>query len=73
MSWDAAKPGDLAFFAVPGEREINHVGVVVEETDDGRYLVAHCTSKGDNVAITDAWDTGFRYIRRPVLLEQPNI
>ena len=69
LGWDEAQPGDLAFRAVPGTSAINHVGIVVERREDGTYLVAHCSSSRDNVVVTEAWSSGFRYMRRPVLYE----
>lgn len=68
VSWDKGKPGDLVFYYVPGERQFNHVGIIVSVDDDGSYLVAHCSARKNGVVITEAWSTGFRYIRRPVLL-----
>ncbi len=67
LGWDEAQPGDLAFRAVPGTSAINHVGIVVEKKEDGTYLVAHCSSSRDTVVVTEAWSSGFRYMRRPVL------
>lgn len=67
LGWDEAQPGDLAFRAVPGASSYNHVGIVVEKREDGTYLVAHCSSSRDNVVVTEAWSSGFRYMRRPVL------
>lgn len=69
LGWDEAEPGDLAFFAVPGTVATNHVGVVVEKKENGAYMIAHCSSSKNNVVVTDAWSTGFRYMRRPVLLK----
>jgi cell wall-associated NlpC family hydrolase len=65
LGWDEAQPGDLAFFRSPGSK--NHVGVVVEKREDGSYMVAHCSSSQNNVVVTEAWETGFRYMRRPIL------
>jgi len=69
IGWDEGKPGDLVFYSVPGEKQFNHVGVIVSVDDDGSYLVAHCSSRKNGVVVTEAWSTGFRYIRRPVLFE----
>ena len=69
IGWDEGKPGDLAFYSVPGEKQFNHVGVIVSVDDDGSYLVAHCSSRKNGVVVTEAWSTGFRYIRKPVLFE----
>ncbi len=70
IGWDEGKPGDLAFYSVPGEKQFNHVGIIVSVDDDGSYLVAHCSSRKNGVVVTEAWSTGFRYIRRPVLFEE---
>lgn len=69
IGWDEGKPGDLAFYSVPGEKQFNHVGIIVSVDDDGSYLVAHCSSRKNGVVVTEAWSTGFRYIRRPVIFE----
>ena len=69
IGWDEGRPGDLAFFNVPGERQINHVGIIVSVDADGSYLVVHCSSKQHGVVVTDGWSTGFRYIRRPAIFE----
>lgn len=69
LGWDEAQPGDLAFRSIPGTTASNHVGVVVEKRADGTYLVAHCSSSLNTVVITEAWSSGFRYMRRPVLYE----
>lgn len=68
VGWADALPGDLAFFAAPGERPINHVGIVVEHGDDGRLMIAHCSSRRNAVVVTDAEETGFTRIRRPEIL-----
>lgn len=68
VGWDQGRPGDLAFYSVPGEKQFNHVGIIVSVDDDGSYLVAHCSARKNGVVITEAWSTGFRYIRRPILL-----
>lgn len=69
VTWEAAQPGDLTFFAVPGTRKVNHVGIVVGKDGDGDILVAHCSSSRNDVVVTKGWRTGFRYIRRPVLYD----
>lgn len=68
LSWGSAELGDLVFFAPPGERAYNHVGIIVGE-DEGDYLVAHCASGQNNVVVTHARPTGFRYARRPAIYE----
>jgi len=65
VSWDDALPGDVAWLYVPGSEDVNHVGVVVGTDADGDLLVAHCSSSRNNVVVTKARDSGFRYIRRP--------
>ena len=67
IGWDQGKPGDLAFYCAPGERQYNHVGIIVSRDEDGSYLVAHCSSVQDGVVVTDAWSSGFRYLRRSAL------
>lgn len=69
VGWDEGEPGDLVFYSVPGEKEYNHVGIIVSVDGDGSYLVAHCSSRYNSIVVTDAWSTGFRYIRRPVLYQ----
>lgn len=65
IGWDEGRPGDLAFYCAPGERQYNHVGIIVSRDKDGSYLVANCSSVQDGVVVTDAWSSGFRYLRRP--------
>ena len=65
IGWDEGRPGDLAFYFAPGERQYNHVGIIVNRDADGRYLIAHCSSLQNGVVVTDGWSTGFRYLRRP--------
>lgn len=67
VGWDEAQPGDLAFKAIPGTTPTNHVGIVVECKADGSILVAHCSSSNNNVIVSEAWSSSFRYIRRPAL------
>ncbi|MEA4915793.1 MAG: CHAP domain-containing protein [Christensenella sp.] len=69
IGWDEGRPGDLAFLCAPGERQYNHVGIIVSVDEDGSYLVAHCSSVQDGVVVTDGWSSGFRYLRRPVFFE----
>ncbi len=67
IGWDEGRPGDLAFYCAPGERQYNHIGIIVSIDEDGSYLVAHCSSLQDGVVVTDGWSTGFRYLRRPAI------
>ncbi|MDR0839935.1 MAG: C40 family peptidase [Christensenellaceae bacterium] len=67
LGWEEAQPGDLAFRAKPGSVDINHVGIVAYKTDDGDYMIVHCSSKLGGVVVTEAWASGFRYLRRPAL------
>ena len=69
IGWDEGRVGDLAFYCVPGERQYNHVGIIVAIDDDGSYLVAHCSSLQNGVIVTDGWSTGFRYLRRPAFFQ----
>ncbi|HOF93928.1 MAG TPA: NlpC/P60 family protein, partial [Clostridia bacterium] len=69
LGYDEALPGDLAFKAPPGATSMNHVGIVVGRNDDGSYLIAHSSSSRNGVVLTEAWSSGFRYMRRPALYE----
>jgi len=73
VAWEDGEIGDLVFFWPPGEKAYNHVGIIVAKDGDGSYFVANCSSDENGVAITEAWRTGFRYVRRPVIydLTQP--
>lgn len=66
VAWEQAMPGDLAFFAPPGGKKTNHVGIVVSNTG-GTIMVAHCSSGRNDVVVTEAKSTGFKYIRRPAI------
>jgi len=63
-------PGDIAVFYIPGTRKTNHVGIVVSIEGDDKIMMAHCASGSNNVVVTEAQTTGFRYFRRPVVLTQ---
>lgn len=67
VDWNGAQIGDLAFFAVPGTTKYNHVGVIVSIESTGQYQVAHCASSRNNVVIGLAAESGFQYIRRPII------
>lgn len=71
VEWNQAQIGDLAFLAIPETRKVNHVGVVVG-FDNSEPMVAHCSSSYNNVVVTEGWGSGFRYIRRPVILMTRN-
>jgi cell wall-associated NlpC family hydrolase len=62
------EPGELAILAVPYTRKVNHIGIVVGKDEDGKILVAHCTSGANNIVITTAESTGFIHFRRPAVL-----
>lgn len=67
VGWDEAQPGDLAFRAMPGKTNFNHVGIVASINEQGDYMIIHCSSVDGTVVLTEAWSSGFRYIRRPYL------
>ena len=67
LGWDEGQPGDLVFTTRPSSAAINHVGIVVSKDEEGNYTVVHCSSKLNGVVLGDAWTSGFRYIRRPLL------
>lgn len=49
---DQAKKGDLIFFKTNKNREINHVGIVIEATDDEIKFIHSSTSKGVIISST---------------------
>ena len=67
IAWDEAQIGDLVFFAVPGTTKYNHVGVIISIESPGHYQVAHCASSRNSVVIGLAADSGFKFIRRPIV------
>ncbi len=69
LGWDEAMPGDLVFRRTPSSSAINHVGIIVSKEEDGTYMVAHCSSALNGVVVTEAWSSGFRYARRPVIYD----
>lgn len=69
VSWNEAQIGDLVFFAVPGTTKYNHVGIVVSVGSNGQCQVAHCASRKNNVVIGLASETGFEFIRRPIIVD----
>ena len=70
IEWDKAQIGDLVFFNVPGAAKGNHVGIIVGYDDDGKYLIAHCSSSRNCVVVTEAIISGFHYVRRPLVNEK---
>ena len=68
INWDQAQIGDLVFFNVPGAAKGNHVGIIVGYDDDGKYLIAHCSSSRNCVVVTEAIISGFHYVRRPLVM-----
>ena len=62
ISWDDAKPGDLAFYP-----DCEHVGIVIKN-DAGTLTVIHCASGYDNVVMTQHTEgSGFDFVGRPKL------
>lgn len=59
VSWDEARPGDLAFY--PGDE---HIGIVCGRDESGDPLIIHCASSANNVVITGI--SGFTSVGRPV-------
>lgn len=49
---DQAQKGDLIFFKTNKNREINHVGIVIEATDDEIKFIHSSTSKGVIISST---------------------
>ncbi|MCI5996036.1 MAG: NlpC/P60 family protein [Blautia sp.] len=62
-----ARPGDLVFYDSPAAGDQNHVGLVIGKNDDGSLLVAHCSSSKNGVVVGEAWSSGFKYVRSPLL------
>ena len=60
-----AKPGDLVFQSGPEAGENNHVGIICGQTEDGDWIVVHCSSSKNGVTVGEAYSAGFRYIRQP--------
>jgi len=48
ITWDEAKPGDLAVYS-----DNSHIGIVAGRKDNGSLLVIHCNAGANNVVITD--------------------
>ena len=60
-----AQPGDLVFQSGPESGENNHVGIICGQTEDGDWIVVHCSSSKNGVTVGEAYSAGFRYIRQP--------
>ncbi len=60
-----AQPGDLVFQSGPEAGSNNHVGIICGKTDDGDWIVVHCSSGKNGVTVGEAYSAGFRYIRQP--------
>ena len=69
ITWGQAQPGDLVFFDIPGTVKTNHVGIIAGFDGSGNPLVVHCNSSRNNVSLTEAHSTGFKYARRPVVFD----
>ncbi|MEG0720651.1 MAG: NlpC/P60 family protein, partial [Lachnospiraceae bacterium] len=65
-----AVPGDLVFLQPPSAGGINHVGIVVGRSESGDLIAAHCNASDNGVVVESAYSAGFRYVRRPVCLEE---
>ena len=59
ISWEAARPGDLAFY--PGD---SHVGIVCGFDETGAVQIIHCAKSANNVVITGK--SGFTSVGRPI-------
>lgn len=62
---DEAQPGDLVFQRGPEAGSDNHVGIICGQTDNGDWIVVHCSSGKNGVTVGEAYSASFRYIRRP--------
>ena len=54
ISWDEAKPGDLAFY-----NDLSHVGIIAGKDSAGNILVVHCNASADTVSVTGKDGFGF--------------
>lgn len=63
IAWEQAQPGDLVFYGPPETTPRNHVGIVVGTDEQGRLLVAHCSSAHNDVVVSEAREAGFLYAR----------
>lgn len=59
ITWDDAKPGDLAVYS-----DNSHIGIVAGRDENGYLLIIHCNAGANNVSITD--EEGFGYCVRVV-------
>jgi hypothetical protein len=60
-----AQPGDLVFQKGSEAGTDNHVGIICGKTDDGDWIVVHCSAEKNGVTVGEAYSAGFRYIRQP--------
>lgn len=58
ISWNNARPGDLAFY-----NDLSHVGIVAGRDASGNILVIHSNSTHNNVSLTS--NAGFGFCARP--------
>ena len=54
-----AQPGDPAFYPYD-----SHVGIVVGRREDGKLLICHCSSRQNNVVVTEFAASGFTSLGR---------
>lgn len=55
-----ALPGDMALYS-----DASHIGIVVGRDSAGKLLICHCSSKYNNVVITEFAASGFTILGRP--------
>lgn len=55
-----ALPGDMALYS-----DASHIGIVVGRDSAGKLLICHCSSKYNNVVITEFATSGFSILGRP--------
>ena len=65
ISEEEAQPGDLVFQRGPEGGSDNHVGIICGQTDNGDWIVVHCSSSKNGVTVGEAYSSSFRYIRQP--------
>lgn len=52
IKWDMAQKGDLIFFKTNNSKQINHVGIITEITDDEIKFIHSSTSRGVIISST---------------------